>query len=58
MVGLFQENGPCEVVEVAKNEFATKARIWGWDRSSNMLYIDQVCGINATAASRVCILRD
>jgi len=22
--------------------FGTKARDWGWDRASNMLYIDQV----------------
>ena len=41
MVGLFQENGPCEVVEIAKDQFGTQARDWGWDRSSNILYIDQ-----------------
>ena len=41
MVGLFQETGPCEVIEVAKGQFRTRARDWGWDRSSNMLYIDQ-----------------
>ena len=41
MVGLFQESGPCEVVEVAQGQFGTQARNWGWDRSSNVLYIDQ-----------------
>jgi hypothetical protein len=56
MVGLFLENGPCEVVEVAKNEFATKARVWGWDRSSNMLYIDQVCRCPLDLDERVSIL--
>ena len=41
MVGLFQENGPCEVVEIARGKFGTRAREWGWDRSSNILFIDQ-----------------
>ncbi|KAI9745561.1 MAG: hypothetical protein M1818_001095 [Claussenomyces sp. TS43310] len=41
MLGLFTENGPCETFEVAQNQFATRARNWGWDRGSNMLYIDQ-----------------
>lgn len=41
MVGLFQENGPCEVVEIAKDRLGTKARDWGWDRSTNILYVDQ-----------------
>jgi carboxypeptidase C (cathepsin A) len=41
MVGLFQENGPCEVVEIAKDELGTRARDWGWDRSTNILYVDQ-----------------
>ncbi|KAL9105941.1 MAG: hypothetical protein Q9227_008965 [Pyrenula ochraceoflavens] len=41
MVGLFQEVGPCEVVEVAKNQLGTRARDWGWDRSSNLLFMDQ-----------------
>ena len=42
MIGLFTENGPCEVIEVAAGKLATQAREWGWDRGSNMLYIDQV----------------
>lgn len=41
MVGLFQENGPCEVVEIAEGKLGTQPRDWGWDRSSNILYIDQ-----------------
>ncbi len=41
MVGLFQENGPCEVVEMAEDQLGTKARDWGWDRSTNILYVDQ-----------------
>lgn len=41
MVGLFQEAGPCEVVEIAKGKLGTQARDWGWDRSSNIIYIDQ-----------------
>ncbi|KAF4632059.1 hypothetical protein G7Y89_g6074 [Cudoniella acicularis] len=41
MIGLFTENGPCEVVQLAQGKFATQAREWGWDRGSNMLYIDQ-----------------
>ena len=43
MIGLFTENGPCEVVELGQGELGTKARDWGWDRGSNILYIDQVC---------------
>ena len=41
MVGLFQEAGPCEVIEVAEGQLGTQARDWGWDRSSNILFIDQ-----------------
>jgi carboxypeptidase C (cathepsin A) len=42
MIGLFTENGPCEVAELGLNKFGTIARDWGWDRGSNILYIDQV----------------
>jgi carboxypeptidase C (cathepsin A) len=42
MIGLFTENGPCEVVELSEGTFGTTARDWGWDRGSNILYIDQV----------------
>lgn len=41
MVGLFQEVGPCQVIEVAKGRLGTIARDWGWDRSSNIVFIDQ-----------------
>lgn len=41
MVGLFQENGPCQVVEIAQDKLGTKPNDWGWDRSTNILYVDQ-----------------
>ncbi|KIW86111.1 hypothetical protein Z517_01505 [Fonsecaea pedrosoi CBS 271.37] len=41
MVGLFQEVGPCQVVEIANGQLGTIARDWGWDRSSNIVFIDQ-----------------
>lgn len=42
MYGFFTGNGPCEVVEEGLNRYNTVAREWGWDRASNMLFIDQV----------------
>lgn len=41
MIGLFEESGPCEIVQMSDGSFGTHARVWGWDRSSNMLYVDQ-----------------
>lgn len=41
MVGLFQENGPCRVVEVGRDKLGTQPNDWGWDRSTNILYVDQ-----------------
>ncbi|KAH7175784.1 Alpha/Beta hydrolase protein [Dactylonectria macrodidyma] len=41
MYGFFTGNGPCEVVEKGLNRYDTVAREWGWDRASNMLFIDQ-----------------
>jgi carboxypeptidase C (cathepsin A) len=41
MVGMFQEVGPCQVVEIAQGRLGTQARDWGWDRSTNILFIDQ-----------------
>ena len=41
MVGLFQEVGPCQVVEIAQGRLGTQARDWGWDRSSNIVFVDQ-----------------
>ncbi|KAJ2901638.1 Carboxypeptidase S1-like protein B [Zalerion maritima] len=40
MYGFFTGAGPCEVVEEGRR-LTTKAREWGWDRASNMLFIDQ-----------------
>ncbi|KEF51630.1 uncharacterized protein A1O9_12265 [Exophiala aquamarina CBS 119918] len=41
MVGLFQEVGPCQVVEISNGLLGTVARDWGWDRRSNIIFIDQ-----------------
>lgn len=41
MVGLFQETGPCQVVEIAQDRLGTRPNDWGWDRSTNILYVDQ-----------------
>ena len=41
MVGLFQENGPCRVVEIDQDKLGTQPNEWGWDRSTNILYVDQ-----------------
>ncbi|KAL6708977.1 hypothetical protein ACN47E_002104 [Coniothyrium glycines] len=41
MIGLFQELGPCEVIQLPNGTYGTQPRLWGWDRSSNMLFIDQ-----------------
>lgn len=42
MYGFFTGNGPCAVIEKGLNKYDTVAREWGWDRASNMLFIDQV----------------
>ncbi|KYK58766.1 hypothetical protein DCS_05784 [Drechmeria coniospora] len=41
MYGFFTGAGPCEVVEAGLDRYETVAREWGWDRASNMLFIDQ-----------------
>ncbi|KIX04314.1 uncharacterized protein Z518_05181 [Rhinocladiella mackenziei CBS 650.93] len=41
MVGLFQEVGPCQVIEISEDQLGTIPRDWGWDRSSNIVFIDQ-----------------
>ncbi|KAF2720388.1 alpha/beta-hydrolase [Polychaeton citri CBS 116435] len=41
MLGMFEENGPCEVIQMSDGTYGTQTRLWGWDRSSNILYIDQ-----------------
>ncbi|KAF8476863.1 Alpha/Beta hydrolase protein [Kalaharituber pfeilii] len=40
MIGLFQEMGPCQVVQDRKH-LETIPREFGWDRTSNLLFIDQ-----------------
>jgi hypothetical protein len=51
LYGFFIGNGPCEVVEKGIDELDTAARQWGWDRASNLLYIDQVCSLSKPVAS-------
>ncbi|ENI07222.1 hypothetical protein COCC4DRAFT_49129 [Bipolaris maydis ATCC 48331] len=41
MVGLFTEVGPCKVIQGSNDGYTTQPRPWGWDRSSNILFIDQ-----------------
>ncbi|KAJ4295345.1 hypothetical protein N0V90_007356 [Kalmusia sp. IMI 367209] len=41
MIGLFREAGPCEVVQLPDGSYGTQANVWGWDRSSNLLFFDQ-----------------
>jgi carboxypeptidase C (cathepsin A) len=41
MIGLFRESGPCEVVQANDGSYGTQPNMWGWDRSSNVLFIDQ-----------------
>lgn len=41
MVGFFNEMGPCQVVQLSDGGYGTQASMWGWDRSSNVLFIDQ-----------------
>lgn len=41
MFGLFNEVGPCEVVQMADGKYGTQMRTFGWDRASNILFIDQ-----------------
>ena len=45
MYGFFTGNGPCEIIENGLDDYDTFAREWGWDRASNMLFIDQVCNM-------------
>lgn len=60
LYGFFTGNGPCEVVEKGLNEYETLVREWGWDRASNMLFIDQVCDprliIMSTTTQLTCAL--
>lgn len=39
--GFFGGVGPCEVVQLPDGSYGTQTSLWGWDRSSNLLFIDQ-----------------
>lgn len=41
LFGFFNEIGPCEVVQMADGSYGTQMRTFGWDRISNVLFIDQ-----------------
>ncbi|EGP88989.1 uncharacterized protein MYCGRDRAFT_11643, partial [Zymoseptoria tritici IPO323] len=41
MFGMFNEVGPCEVVQKTDGSYGTQMRAFGWDRASNILFIDQ-----------------
>ncbi|KAM3416501.1 Carboxypeptidase [Cercospora zeina] len=41
LFGMFNELGPCEVVQMADGGYGTQMRTFGWDRISNVLFIDQ-----------------
>lgn len=41
MFGFFEETGPCEVVQLPDGSYGTQSRMFGWDRSSNVIFIDQ-----------------
>ncbi|KAF8445385.1 Alpha/Beta hydrolase protein [Terfezia claveryi] len=41
LIGLLQEIGPCEVVQADPSHLKTSPREFGWDRASNLIFIDQ-----------------
>lgn len=41
MIGRFLEMGPCETVQLPDESYGTQPNVWGWDRNSNLLFIDQ-----------------
>lgn len=53
MIGMFAENGPCEVIQMPDGSYGTQARMWGWDRSSNILFIDQPAQVRALGTDSV-----
>jgi hypothetical protein len=53
MFGLFAEVGPCEIVEGSDGSYTTQPRVWGWDRSSNVLFIDQPTQVGFSYDERV-----
>lgn len=54
LLGFFSGNGPCEVIEQGIDKYDTAAREWGWDRASNMLFIDQVRGRSSKCIHFIC----
>ncbi|KAL1901648.1 hypothetical protein Cpir12675_000338 [Ceratocystis pirilliformis] len=40
----FSGQGPCSVIETSMETLETVANKWGWDRGSNLLFIDQPVG--------------
>jgi carboxypeptidase C (cathepsin A) len=53
MTGMFQETGPCEVIRNPDGTYSTQPRVWGWDRSSNILFIDQPTQVGFSYDERV-----
>ncbi|CAE7178813.1 Carboxypeptidase [Pyrenophora teres f. teres] len=53
MDGLFEEVGPCEIIEDEDGIWGTQPRVWGWDRSSNILFIDQPTQVGFSYDERV-----
>jgi carboxypeptidase C (cathepsin A) len=52
-MGLFQEMGPCEIIQLPNGSYSTQPRLWGWDRSSNLLFIDQPTQVGFSFDERV-----
>jgi hypothetical protein len=53
LVGLFSEMGPCELVGGPNGSYVSQPRVWGWDRGSNMLFIDQPTQVGFSYDERV-----
>lgn len=53
MIGMFCEVGPCEAVEANRESITSIPRDFSWDRSSNMLFIDQVSLRSSSSASSI-----
>jgi len=58
MIGLFREPGPCEVVQLPDSSYDTKVNPWGWDRSSNLLFIDQPTRVEFSSDQAMNVSRD
>lgn len=53
MYGLFTEVGPCEIMQEEDGSYGTQPRVWGWDRNSNILIIDQPTQVGFSYDERV-----